>query len=353
MQLYNLGKVPWEETQLIYHALARLNRESLCLVSPSTPYVCIGYHQQADTEVDLDYCERNNLPVFRREVGGGAVYLDGDQYFFQLILRKDNPIVPKNKIAFYKKFIQPVIESYKRIGIPAEYKAVNDVISGSRKISGTGAGEIGDSVVFVGNLIMDFNYRMMSKILKVPDEKFRDKLHKTLEDNLSTIIRELGGERASEWSESSLNDIMVEEFQKITGPFEPGKRDELLIKKEDELREKMMTEEWLLQKGKKRISDKVIKIKSGTQIIHKLHKATGGLIRADYEIDEDRFKGISLSGDFFCFPEDTINWIEDMLVGRSPAKTEELLRALYEEKGIETPGVEIDDWLKVLGPNPQ
>jgi len=126
MQLYNLGKVPWEETQLIYHALARLNRESLCLVSPSTPYVCIGYHQQADTEVDLDYCERNNLP---------AVYLDGDQYFFQLILRKDNPIVPKNKVAFYKKFIQPVIESYKRIGIPAEYKAVNDVISGSRKIS--------------------------------------------------------------------------------------------------------------------------------------------------------------------------------------------------------------------------
>jgi lipoate-protein ligase A len=352
MQLYNLGKIPWEETQLIYHALARLNRESLCLVSPSTPYVCIGYHQQADSDVDLDYCEKNNLPVFRREVGGGAVYLDGDQYFFQLILRKDNPMVPNNKVAFYKKFIQPVLETYRRIGIPAEYKAINDVISGSRKISGTGAAEIGDSVVFVGNLIMDFNYSMMSKILKVPDEKFRDKLHKTLEENLSTIIRELGEQKASEWSESSLNDMMVEEFQKITGPFEPGKRDELLNEKADEMRGKMMTEEWLLQRRKKWMPGKVIKIKSGAEIIHKLHKAPGGLIRTDYELDEDRFKGISLSGDFFCYPEDTVEWIEDILVGQSPAKTEELLRTLYKEKGIETPGVEIEDWLKVLNPNP-
>jgi lipoate-protein ligase A len=34
MHLYNLGKVPWQETQLIYHAPARLGRESLVLVSP-------------------------------------------------------------------------------------------------------------------------------------------------------------------------------------------------------------------------------------------------------------------------------------------------------------------------------
>ncbi len=34
MHLYNLGKAPWQETQLIYHAPARLGRESLVLVSP-------------------------------------------------------------------------------------------------------------------------------------------------------------------------------------------------------------------------------------------------------------------------------------------------------------------------------
>ena len=80
MHCYNLGKVPWEESQLIYHALARMGREALCLLSPGTPYVCIGYHQNASLEVDMEYCRENHLPVFRREVGGGAVYLDGNQY---------------------------------------------------------------------------------------------------------------------------------------------------------------------------------------------------------------------------------------------------------------------------------
>ena len=79
MELFNLGKVSWEESQLIYHAMALLGRQALCLVSPSSPYVCIGYHQDVEQEVDLEFCKDHKIPVFRRQVGGGAVYLDGNQ----------------------------------------------------------------------------------------------------------------------------------------------------------------------------------------------------------------------------------------------------------------------------------
>ncbi|MDT8274140.1 MAG: lipoate--protein ligase family protein, partial [Desulfomonilia bacterium] len=122
MRLYNLGKVPWHESQLIYHALAHKGCEALSLVSPSSPYVCIGFHQDVEHEVDLDFCKANGIPVFRRDLGGGAVYLDGDQLFFQLILRKDNPAVPKRKDIFYRKFLQPIVDVYQAIGIQAEYK---------------------------------------------------------------------------------------------------------------------------------------------------------------------------------------------------------------------------------------
>ena len=53
MKLYNLGHVPWLDSQLIYHALPRLGMEGLVLLAPSEPYVCIGYHQDAREEVDL------------------------------------------------------------------------------------------------------------------------------------------------------------------------------------------------------------------------------------------------------------------------------------------------------------
>ena len=50
MQLYDLGHVPWLDSQLIYHALPRLGMEGLILLAPAEPYVCIGYHQDAEQD---------------------------------------------------------------------------------------------------------------------------------------------------------------------------------------------------------------------------------------------------------------------------------------------------------------
>jgi lipoate-protein ligase A len=348
MRLYNLGKVPWQESQLIYHALAELGWEALSLVSPATPYVCIGFHQDVEQEVDLDYCNASSIPVFRRDVGGGAVYLDGDQLFFQLILHKDHPEVPKNKEVFYRKFLQPIINVYRRIGIPATYKPVNDVLAGTKKISGTGVGEIGECIVFVGNLIVDFNYEEMSKVLKVPDEKFRDKIHKTLKDNLTTIRRELG-EEARRWDEGTLNGLMAEEFQEILGPMTLCEKDSVLQAKMDELGAHLMSEEWLFQKGKT-IPGREVKIRAGLNVIRKAHKAPGGLIRADYEVKEGRINGISVSGDFFCFPRTGIRKLEKRLEDQPVEQIGALIGAFCSEGEVETPGITVQDLLQVFKP---
>ena len=347
MKLYNLGKVPWHESQIIYHAMAALGREALSLVSPAAPYVCIGFHQDLEQEVDLGFCKANHIPVFRRDLGGGAVYLDGDQLFFQLILHRDNPAVPMGKEAFYRKFLQPIINVYRRLGIPAEYRPINDVIAGTRKISGTGVGEIGSCIVFVGNLIVDFNYEMMCKILKVPDEKFRDKVHKALVDNLSTIRHELGEDNANARDEVHLNALMAEEFERLLGPMQPSEKDEALQAKIEELGVRMMSDAWLYQKGR-RVSGRDIKIRAGIKVVRKMHKAPGGLIRADFELREGKFGNVSLSGDFFCFPEQAISLLEAGLEGQPIQQARTLLSRFYSEEGIETPGIGIDDWMRVL-----
>ena len=347
MELYKLGKIPWEETQLIYHSLALLGREALCLVSPTTPYVCIGYHQDVNQEVDLGFCRDKNIPVFRREVGGGAVFLDGNQLFFQLVLKRDNPIVPKRIDTFYKKFLQPVIDVYHRIGIQAIYKPVNDLVVDNRKISGTGASEIGDCVVFVGNLIIDFDYETMARVLKMPDEKFRDKVKKTIEKNLSTIRWELGEENANQWNENILNNMMAEEFSKLTGPMTVSEKDNLLITKMEELRESMMHEDWLHRKGKS-VEGRIVKIKSGLEIVHKMHKATGGLIRAEFFVDNGRYKKVSISGDYFCFPNHTISCLEREIEGSPTDSITGVITKFYGKDNFELPGIEMDAWVRVF-----
>ena len=348
MKLYNLGKVPWEDSQLIYHALATMGREGLSLVSPATPYVCIGFHQDIDQEIDLDFCKENGIPVFRRDLGGGAVYLDGDQLFFHLILRRTNPLIPRNKTAFYRKFIQPIVNVYRNIGIEAEYKPINDIIVENRKISGTGVGEIGDCIVFVGNLIVDFNYEMMARVLKVPDEKFRDKIHKSLSENLSTIRRELGKEKAQQWSEQRLNGLLAGEFEKLLGPMTPETPDKALKEAMATVHRSLSTQEWLFQKGKRQAVGRDVKIRAGAKVVHRMHKAPGGLIRTDFEMIEDHFGRVSISGDFFCFPEEGISWLESWLQGKPMADVGRLLERFYEDKQIETPGIDIRDWMCVF-----
>lgn len=348
MELYKLGKIPWEETQLIYHSLALLGREALCLVSPIKPYVCIGYHQDVNQEVDLEFCRDKNIPVFRREVGGGAVFLDGNQLFFQLILKRYNPIVPKRIDTFYKKFLQPVIDVHHRIGIQAIYKPVNDLVVDNRKISGTGAGEIGDCVVFVGNLIIDFDYETMARVLKISDEKFRDKVKKAIEENLSTIRRELGEENYQQWDEPTLNRMIVEEFDKLLGPLKPSNKDQEINTKMKELKTSMINDAWLFQKGK-RVEGRIVKVRSGLEVVQRMHKTPGGLIRAEFAVENGKYKDVKISGDFFCFPKDSVDRLAAVVEGCPADNVFNVIKDFYQTNKIDILRITPDDWIQVIG----
>ena len=343
MHLYDLGSVPWADSQLIYHALPRLGRESLVLLSPADPYVCIGYHQDLSREVDVEFCEANAIPLFRREVGGGGVYLDNDQLFYQLIIHKDNPLAPGDKSSFYRRFLQPPIDTYREIGIPAEYKPVNDIVTNNRKISGNGAGEIGDYLILVGNLILDFNYEMMSRVLKVPDEKFRDKVYKSMRENLSTIKRELGSIPPRE----SLTASLASNFERVLGPLPRAGLDDELREEVSRLKAEFSSQEWLHRIGKQ-MEGRTVKIAAGVEIRHLVHKAPGGLIRGDVELADGVISSVVLSGDFFFFPAEKLGDLERQLVGKEAEEVEETIADFYAEQSIESPGVEPSDFARVV-----
>ncbi|MGD2143419.1 MAG: biotin/lipoate A/B protein ligase family protein [Anaerolineae bacterium] len=346
MNLNRLNTVPWQDSQLLYHAQPRLKREGLNLLSPATPYVCLGRFQDVAQEVDFEFCRQNDIPVFRREVGGGAVYLDGEQLFYQLVIHRDNPLVPAGKEAFYRKFLQAPIEAYRALGIQAEYKPVNDIVANGRKISGNGVGEIGEHIVFVGNLIVDFDYDMMARVLRVPDEKFRDKVYKTLHENLSTVKRELG----SAPPRGELWDLLTDAFTKVLGPIETRTTvDSTWRAKTDELASRFLSDDWLFQKGGVR-PDRAVKIRAGVEVRQKMHKAAGGLIRATTEVRDGVVANVSFSGDFFFYPEEKLLELETTLEGVPVEDVEQSIVRFYEEHDIESPEVAPADFARVLLP---
>ena len=344
MKLNRLGTVSWQDSQLLYHAQPRLGREGLNLLSPGSPYVCIGYFQDVGQEVDLPLCRERGIPVFRREVGGGAVFLDGEQLFYQLVIHRDNPLVPAGWEAFYRRFLQAPIAAYRALGIPAEYRPVNDIVANGRKVSGNGAARIGDYLVLVGNLIVDFDYEMMARVLKVPDEKFRDKVYHTLQDNLSTVRRELGSAPPRE----ALWDLLADEFARVLGPLpvqtevDPEWRAQV-----DALAPTFLSDEWLHRRGG-RPADRPVTIRSGVQLHQKMYKAPGGLIRSMAEVRDGVLARVALSGDFFFYPAEKLADLEAALGGNAAEEVEPEIARFYDQNGIESPGVTPADLAQVL-----
>jgi lipoate---protein ligase len=347
MLFLDLGKLPGQQSMLVFHALARMGIEALVIVSPKTPLVSIGYFQDADQEVDLAYCRESGIPFMRREVGGGATYLDENQVFYQLIWKKDNPNFPKGIEGIYQWFSEAPVETYRSFGIQAEYRGVNDiVVRGGKKIAGEGGGNIGECMVFVGGILLDFDYTAMSKILKVPDEKFRDKVFKTLGENLTTMTRELGTVPPRE----EIVSVLKERFERRVGKFTRSSLNSQIVEKMRQLESWMTSEEFLYKKTPK--IPKAVKIREGVEIYYGLHKARGGLIRTAEKISENRIEEIAISGDFTFHPKEYVSNLEASLqnVSLEAGQIIDRVEKLYQEKGIESPGVESKDFVETMLP---
>ena len=345
MFVFDLGRLPDQQSMLVFHALARMGTEALVIVSPLTPLASIGYFQDAEKELDLEFCRKFGIPTMRREVGGGATYLDGNQIFYQLIWKKDNPRFPRVMKESFPWFSEAPVETYRSFGIQAEYRAINDIVTREgRKIAGEGGGDIGECMVFVGGILLDFNYEIMSKILKVPDEKFRDKIFKTMEENVTTLKRELG-------TAPPRNDVvrvLRAEFEKRVGELEPASLSPEIVSKMRELELWMTSDDFLHKKTPK--IPKGVKIREGLEIFYGLHKAKGGLIRTAEEISENKIEDITISGDFSFTPKEQLGGVEKALVG-TPLDEDRIVEkvdAYYEEEGIESPGVESKDFATTI-----
>ena len=132
------------------------------------------------------------------------MYLDRHQLFWQVVLRRDHPLVSLNREAFYRRFLAPVVGVYRALGVGAGVAPINDVAVERRRIAGTGAGEIGDCVVFVGNLMRRFDCAAMARALRAPDPEFRQAYQQYMEKELTSLRHELGEEREAALSDDEL-----------------------------------------------------------------------------------------------------------------------------------------------------
>ena len=100
-------------------------------------------------------------------VGGGPVYLDDRQLFFQICVPV-GAVSPSRRDAL-RSLLEPAVAAFRAAGIAARLDDDGEICLGDQKICGHGAGQIEDAVVVCGNLIEAFDHERATRVLALPD----------------------------------------------------------------------------------------------------------------------------------------------------------------------------------------
>jgi|GEM_PF-2373627 len=281
------GQVSGIRSQTIYHALGHCRKpgvpDTIVFAKPTDAYVCIGYFQDAEEQVDLEYCARNGLAVIRREQGGGAVLVDDGQVFVQWIF--DPKSLPWRVQDRFRLFAQPMIEVLRSYGLDARYVEPNDIQVEGKKIAGLGAATIGHAEIVTGNFIFHFDCGLMAQILQAPSEAFRQRFRQRVQQKMTALSMWM--QRLPPWPE--LRQRYLGAVQRLwprarleCGAFTEEERTVMR-----QLDKEMCSPSWLFHYKKKHATHRIVKVCAQHYIAQLRWPQSGSLL---FEIQQERIR---------------------------------------------------------------
>jgi len=150
------------------------------------PAISIGYFQSLNEEVDLEVCENLGVEYVRRITGGGAVFHD-KELTYSIVISESHPLVPKNILESYRRICGAIIKGLKHLWIESKYAPVNDIIVNNKKISGSAQTRKFKTVLQHGTVLIDVDVDKMFMLLKVPNEKIKDKMIADVKQRVTSI----------------------------------------------------------------------------------------------------------------------------------------------------------------------
>jgi lipoic acid synthetase/lipoate-protein ligase A len=133
------------------------------------PTVIFGRNQMIANEVNMDFCRKHDIQVYRRKSGGGCVYADSDNVMLSYISEGDNVGLAFNQ------FIQMVLLVFRKMGVEAVGTQHNDVLIGDRKVCGTACYHLDGRNIVHSTLLYDTNMDNMLQAITPSQEKLQSK----------------------------------------------------------------------------------------------------------------------------------------------------------------------------------
>lgn len=235
--------------------------------------IVIGKNQVVENEVNLKYTKENNIDIYRRPTGGGAIYADENNFMYTMITKKTNNFS-------FKKYLNLVVDAMKELDLNIEFSGRNDLLYNDKKISGAAFLQNKYGVLIHGTFMYDVDIDTMIRSITPNDEKL---ISKGIESVRSRVVN----------LKNHLNDMKLNELI--------NHLERHLTTKEYVLSDKEIN---IINEMAKKYEDKEFRFQKQPQYTKVLSKRiNGGLFNIQLDLNKGIIEDMKITGDFFdLFP---------------------------------------------------
>lgn len=153
-----------------------------------SPTVVMGRHQDAQLEIDQNFCKQEGIDIIRRKSGGGSVYADKGNIMTSLITGEGSVEL------LFKEYALGMASCLNALGAKVEVSGRNDIVlTGGGKICGNAFYHLANRNIVHGTMLYDTNIRLMSGALTPERAKLLSKGVKSVQSRVSLLKDTLSG----------------------------------------------------------------------------------------------------------------------------------------------------------------
>ncbi|MBR2456451.1 MAG: lipoate--protein ligase [Bacteroidaceae bacterium] len=239
------------------------------------PSVILGYNQEVNTEVNLDYLKREGILLARRVTGGGAVYHDLGNLNYTIVGRSDN--LERD----YPQYARMMMDALRTLGVPAELSGRNDILVEGRKVSGFAKRVCKDRLMVHGTLMFRVDMERLTHVLTPPATKLQSKGIASVRSRVANLSDFLPAMESVETFAKQLEEILSNGYADKEYVL-PDNSLELVHRLAEE---KFGTDEWIYGRSPRATMEKNVRMACGNVGIH-------------LQVSGNRIVSCRFSGDF-------------------------------------------------------
>ena len=304
------------------------------------PTALIGRHQDLSREVDLEYCEANDIGLVRRITGGGAIYLDETQLGWELVF--DRSSLGVAALPDVTRLIcDAAAAGLSKLGVDAKFRPRNDIEVDGRKISGTGGFYDGSVLIYQGTVLIDLDAERMVKALRVPDSKLQKRELGSAAERVVTLKNLLGD------ALPSIGDVQGALLEGFRDGLDIGAEWGEITPTEEELATKHFDDEIGTDEFLREIDNEA----SAVDVLAGSHTSAGGTIEAYVKLEgpnRDILQRALITGDFFVTPPRLVLDLEAHLMGQRLDELPDAVETFFDRNAADTLSVLPQDFLAAL-----